>query len=253
MKKVITVKEKIIGGGNAQICVPIVGENQEQLSEELETVIQIKPDIVEWRADFLENTEEENVLAILNKIHDTIPEYPLIFTLRIDSEGGNKKVPQELRRSIIKNVIRTRKADIVDIELINEKEFSDDIMSTAKEYGVYVIISNHDFKNTPEEEEIINTLREAQDLGADIAKIAVMPNSISDVLILLNATNKFNQEFAKVPVITMSMSGKGVISRIGADIFGSSVTFGIGKKASAPGQISVAELREVLNILNKHS
>ncbi len=54
-----------------------------------------------------------------------------------------------------------------------------------------------------------------------------------------------------VQIITMSMAKTGVISRLAGEVFGSAATFGAVKKASAPGQISVNDLRTVLTILHQ--
>ncbi len=71
-----------------------------------------------------------------------------------------------------------------------------------------------------------------QDMGADIPKIAVMPQSKRDVLTLLCATEEMVTDYADRPIITMSMAGTGVISRLCGEVFGSSMTFGAAKKAS---------------------
>ena len=82
-------------------------------------------------------------------------------------------------------------------------------------------------------------------------KLAVMPQSMQDVLNLLEETSHFHQEFPDHPLITMSMGPKGCISRISGEFFGSCVTFGAGEKASAPGQLPVDELETMLGILHK--
>ena len=89
-----------------------------------------------------------------------------------------------------------------------------------------------------------------QEYRADIPKIAVMPKSVADVITLLDATHTMKTQYADRPLITMSMGGKGVISRLAGEVFGSAFTFGAGKEASAPGQIQVADLRMVLEILH---
>lgn len=114
-----------------------------------------------------------------------------------------------------------------------------------------MIASNHDFNGTPEKDVIVGRLRRMQELGADIPKIAVMPGNKKDVLTLLSATREMAEEYADRPIITMSMSGNGVISRLSGEIFGSAMTFGAAKKASAPGQMGVEDLRQVLQILHK--
>ena len=85
-------------------------------------------------------------------------------------------------------------------------------------------------------------------LGADIPKIAVMPQSKKDVLTLLAATEEMASEHADRPIITISMGKDGMISRLCGEVFGSALTFGTAGKASAPGQINVDELRQVLEM-----
>ncbi len=112
-------------------------------------------------------------------------------------------------------------------------------------------MSNHDFFKTPAKEEIVSRLTKMTELNADLPKIAVMPQSEADVLTLLCATNEMKQKYADQPIITMSMAGMGVISRLAGEFFGSVLTFGAAKKASAPGQIAVEDLNTVLQILHK--
>ena len=87
--------------------------------------------------------------------------------------------------------------------------------------------------------------------GADIVKLAVMPQNRLDVLNLLSATESFVEEHHDTPAITMSMGKDGVISRLCGEVFGSSMTFGAAKKASAPGQMGVNDLSTVLDLLHK--
>ena len=117
--------------------------------------------------------------------------------------------------------------------------------------GVKVVMSNHDFLKTPPKEEIINRLCKMQEMNADLPKIAVMPQTTEDVLTLLSATNEMVTKYADRPIITMSMSGLGVVSRLAGEIFGSTLTFGASKVASAPGQVSVEKLAKVLEIIHE--
>ncbi len=94
-------------------------------------------------------------------------------------------------------------------------------------------------------------LRKMQELGADLPKIAVMPQNKRDVLTLLLATEEMTRKYADRPIITMSMAGTGVISRLCGEVFGSALTFGAAKKASAPGQMGVNELETVLRLLHR--
>jgi 3-dehydroquinate dehydratase-1 len=126
-----------------------------------------------------------------------------------------------------------------------------DIIEGAHAYGVKVVASNHDFLKTPSKDEIIYRLIKMQDLGADIPKIAVMPRSKLDVLELLEATVIMSEKYADRPLITMSMSETGIISRLAGEVFGSALTFGYANKSSAPGQIGVEDLYGVLQLIHK--
>ena len=111
------------------------------------------------------------------------------------------------------------------------------LVEAAHRTGVKIIGSTHDNHATPAKEQIVRHLCQMQQLGADIAKFAVMPQSSRDVLTLLDATLTMQEEHADTPVITMSMGGQGAISRVCGSVFGSCVTFGTAGKASAPGQL----------------
>ena len=211
----------------------------------------IPADLVEWRADWFDGVwnfaEVEDVLKCLR---EELGNMPLLFTFRTAKEGGEKAIDDVAYAELNKKVAETEIADLIDVEIFSTEEVVKDIIACAHKCNVKIIASNHDFQKTPSEDEIIVRLKKMQDLDADILKIAVMPNTSRDVVTLLSATEKMVSDYADRPVVTMSMSGKGVISRIAGEIFGSAITFGAAKKASAPGQIAVEELKNVLNIVH---
>lgn len=252
MKKVVTVKGVTIGEGTPKICVPMVGETIEQLVEEAEYLKTIHFDVLEWRADFFQQVEQmDKVQEALTKIRSILPEIPLIFTFRSKKEGGEKEIPSYNYVELNKKMMETGLIDLVDVELYNDEKDIHSLVMTAETHGVYVIISNHDFNGTPSKEEIIARLKRALELGADLPKIAVMPACAEDVLTLLDATLTMTTQFANRPIITMSMGGKGMLSRVSGEVFGSALTFGAAKKASAPGQVNVEDLRQVLDLFHK--
>ncbi|MBF1357436.1 MAG: type I 3-dehydroquinate dehydratase, partial [Megasphaera micronuciformis] len=99
-------------------------------------------------------------------------------------------------------------------------------------------------------EEIESRLIGMKKLGAHVAKLACMPQSAKDVLTLLAATEQVKSQYPDEPIITMSMGKLGAVSRISGEVFGSSLTFGSAKKASAPGQIEVTVLQKILETLH---
>ena len=248
----IKVRNVIIGAGRPKICVPIVGRTEQEIFAQAEKLRELPAELVEWRADWFEDVDDfSKVKAVLGKLRKVLEEIPLLFTFRTKVEGGEKEFSVERYRLLNLEVIRSKHADLVDVEIFREEACVKTIIQEAHAYDVKVIASNHDFEKTPGKDEIIRRLCQMQKLQADILKIAVMPESRKDVLTLLEATEEMQREFADRPIVTMSMGKVGVISRVSGEIFGSAITFGAAGKTSAPGQIEVSELKNMLDMLHK--
>ena len=251
MGKTIKAKNLVIGEGVPKICVPLVGHTQEALEREAARLAAVKPDLVEWRVDFFHGVSDiGKVSAMLGMISNLLQDIPLLFTFRSKEEGGERFLSNEDYISLNTAVIESGKIDLIDVELFKGREVLDRLIEKAHHHQTPVIVSNHDFQKTPPEEEIVRRLEMAWEAGGDIPKIAVMPQSSLDVLSLLKATCMMKELHPEIPIITMSMAGKGVISRIGGEIFGSAVTFGAVERASAPGQLPAEKLRDVLSLIH---
>lgn len=248
----VKVKNVVLGDGIPKICVPIVAKTKEEIIEEALSLANIHVDIVEWRVDWFDHALDiEKVKDVLKDLVPALNNIPLLFTFRTSKEGGEKAIEPKVYAELNKAVAATGLVDLVDVEAFTGDEIVKDIIESVHAFGVKVVASNHDFDKTPSKDDIIYRLRKMQDLGADIPKIAVMPKSKLDVLELLEATVIMSEKYADRPIITMSMSGTGVISRLAGEVFGSALTFGAAKKASAPGQIAVEDLYGVLQLLHK--
>lgn len=249
----ITVKNITLGDGLPKICAPIVSLTKNKILDEASALLQLPVDLIEWRADFYEDVFQINqVLTTLKLLRERVPSTPLIFTFRTKAEGGEKVISVDDYFSLVLAVAKSGITDFIDIEyfiLEDSKQLQSKIIQ-LQNYGVKVILSNHDFNKTPSKDEIIKRLRNMQDLNCDIPKIAVMPNSPYDVLTLLDATYTFHEQYSTKPVITMSMGSTGCISRISGEIFGSCITFGSASQASAPGQIPVEQLKKFLTFFH---
>lgn len=248
----VKVKNVILGNGIPKICVPIVAKTKKEIVEEALSFASIHVDVAEWRVDWFEDfLDIEKVKDVLNDLVPALNNIPLLFTFRTSKEGGEKTISAEVYAELNKAAAATGLIDLIDVEAFTGDNIAKDIIESAHSYGVKVVASNHDFGKTPSKDDIIYRLRKMQDLGADILKIAVMPKSKLDVLELLEATVIMSERYADRPIITMSMSGTGVISRLTGEIFGSALTFGVWKNASAPGQIGVEDLYGVLQLLHR--
>ena len=248
----IMIRGVAIGEGIPKICFPIVGKTREEIVKAAEEIRTLPVDVVEWRADWYEEIfEADVVLDILQELRRILGELPLLFTFRTKKEGGEKEIDEKNYRTLNQLAAESGLADLIDVEVFSGDEVVNDLVRTAHENEVKVIGSNHDFEKTPSKEEIIRRLQKIQELEVDLPKIAVMPRKKEDVLTLLAATEEMNRKYADRPIITMSMAGDGVISRLCGEVFGSALTFGAAGQASAPGQIGVKELRQILTILHE--
>ncbi len=248
----VVVRNVKIGEGIPKICVPIVGITKEAIVNEAKTFASIPVDVVEWRVDWFEDVfDTEKVKEALAELRAALGDTPLLFTFRTSKEGGEKAIEPDAYAALNKAVAETGNVDLVDVEAFTGDEIVKDIIEAAHKCNVKVVASNHDFDKTPEKDDIVGRLCKMQELGADIPKIAVMPQNKQDVLTLLTATEEMTRLHADRPIITMSMAGTGVISRLCGEVFGSALTFGAAAKASAPGQMGVADLAQILSLLHK--
>lgn len=242
----IKIKNVEIGKGIPKICIPLTGKNREEIIEEMEIVKKSNPDLIEWRVDFFEESDNpERVCEMLGTINDSFKQIPVLFTFRTKEEGGEKSIMSEDYVKLLKEVSERRLADIVDVQVFWYGEKSEDFIKELKETGAVVLASSHHFEGTPSVREMSDALYTMENRGADIVKLAVMPQSEKDVCALLEATME-RKEHSNKPMITMSMGQRGMLSRICGELTGSCVTFASGKQASAPGQIKADELKKVL-------
>jgi 3-dehydroquinate dehydratase-1 len=246
----VTVRDKIIGGPDPVICLPLVAKEKSEVLRQAEELKQFNPDLVEWRIDSYENVEDvDDSLGVLKALREKIGNIPLIFTCRIDVEGGFKQISADIRLKLMQAAIGCGLLDLADVEMCNETAFIENIKDVARRNGTRLIFSYHNFDQTPDEAFIFDKLVQAQEMGADVAKVAVMPKDYKDVLVLLSATLKARTEHLRIPIITMSMGPEGGVTRLAGGLFGSDLTFAIGKEASAPGQIPIGELRQAMTVL----
>ncbi|KMO85735.1 3-dehydroquinate dehydratase [Megasphaera cerevisiae DSM 20462] len=247
----VKIGNVVLDNGMPKICVPIVGHSIEELIQECRYLQDKIYDVVELRIDFLQDvTQLEAVGRALQAIRQELPSVALLFTFRTKKEGGETEVPESYYFELLQYAIRSRHVDAVDIEYFRNRSSIKKTLEIARECGVTVIMSNHDFNKTPSFDEITERLTGMKKLGADVAKLACMPISPKDVLTLLRATEAVKSQYPEEPIITMSMGKLGAISRISGEIFGSALTFGSAKKASAPGQLEVTTLQQILRALH---
>jgi len=137
----------------------------------------------------------------------------------------------------------------VDLELLAPDDSHQRMRMALQESSTKLILSWHNFKNTPSREELVGRMALMQDMGADIGKIITTAQSHQDVLRVLQL-----QEVAEqlgFPLIAFCMGRLGVISRVATCDLGGYMTYCAvsDEEATAPGQLSVTVLREIYSLM----
>ena len=229
-----------------------MGKTTEEVLQQLKSVVEMEPDIIEWRGDFFETDNNEGYLNVLKQMKDVNENIPVIFTIRTDSEGGNKKIGWNEYCDLCLFIAEKGKefnVEFVDVEVFKDDK-ANELINSLHEKGMNVIGSNHHFDKTPDKEEMVKILSTIEKSGADVCKLAVMPRDKKDVEVLIEASKETDEKI-KAPIITMSMGELGAITRVIPKITKTSVTFAAGVSASAPGQPGIKVVRKLLQE-NKH-
>ena len=258
--KTITVNEIVIGEGLPKICVPMTAIDLDELRKEAVFADSSICDLVEWRLDHLSSWSDkfnelkrQQALEEIEMGLDIIRQEtkaPIILTLRTQEEGGMAQIKRRDYYTAIRQFIEECDAEMIDIECFDQdsEEGYDKIVfltQQAKENEKTVILSHHDFEKTPPAEEIVKRLCIMDNIGADIPKVAYMPKDDEDVHAVVQAAQAA-AEFISKPFIALSMGEAGLPTRICSGNSGSAITFAVASNPSAPGQISVKEMKKHL-------
>ena len=249
----IRIRNVEYGGAKPLFCIPLVGANPADLKAQAEIARALQPDLIEWRADYFHDLSPVALAAAARELRAAIGEEAVIFTLRVKSEGGAQYLPQPERRASIEAVLRSGCVDLVDLELASEPEFLAPLLAAAKDSGVTVILAFHDFQATPSNEELLAKVEAMRLAGADVAKLAVMPRAADDVFRVFQVTAEARRRYPALPLAIMSMGALGSITRVANFLYGSDMAFAVGKAASAPGQIPIADARRMTELLLQYA
>ncbi|MEZ0308416.1 MAG: type I 3-dehydroquinate dehydratase [Ramlibacter sp.] len=234
------------------ICAPLVARTRERLLAETAVVAAKRPDILEWRVDFFDGIADAHAVVetarLIKRESDGIP---LLFTRRNAREGGEPIALSEARVvAMYRAVCEAADVDLVDFEMDNDPADVRAVREVSRAHGIQLVLSFHDFNSTPPLEVLRQRFAQALALGADVAKVAVMPRSMDDVLTLMGATSQAGRELT-IPLVSMSMGRFGALSRMCGWTVGSAMTFAVGESSSAPGQMAISDVEAGIALLQK--
>jgi len=207
------------------ICISITARSAEAAVSEMISASNYA-DIVELRIDYI--TELQNAERCIEKSLKSKTK-PVIITNRPEREGGKFNGSEHDRLRLLQKAIELG-ADYVDVEY-------DSIKQITRRNSSKIIISHHNFKETPHD--ISKIYDDICQQKPDIAKIVTYANDITDNIRIFELLKS-----AKVPTISFCMGESGYISRILTSRFGGFLTFASLEKGkeSAPGQLTADEL-----------
>ena len=240
-----------IGEGRPKVILPIVERTETAILEKAAQFSTLKADCVEWRADWFEGFQSPAAIArCAAKLRVALKDKLLLVTFRTKAEGGNVELTHEEYLRFLHTVLDTDCADLIDIEFFTAGADLPQLITDTHTAGAAVVCSSHDFHKTPPRVELVSRMVQMQQAGADLPKLAVMPQTRTDVLELLSATAEMADLHPETPVITMSMGTLGAVSRLAGEAFGSAMTFANPGQASAPGQVSLDVVNDALDALH---
>lgn len=173
---------------------------------------------------------------------------PLLFTNRPQWEGGQFSGEEDARMGALLEAV-AENSEYVDLELLAPDESHLKMRMALQESETRLILSWHNFQDTPTREELVGRMALMQDKGADIGKIITTAHSSEDVLRVL-ALQEVAQQL-DFPLIAFCMGRPGVISRVATCDLGGYMTYCAvsADEATAPGQLSVSVLREIYSLM----
>ena len=231
-----------------KIVVTLSGHNDDEINMEIEKAKKNIDDfdIVEIRGDVFDALNREDhgkkVRYIIESFKPLNKE--IIYTYRTAREGGSGSKTTVEYEALLKAVCEIMDIDYIDIEVDLGDKIATSVIETARKNNVKCLMSNHDFKKTPDTEGILSVINKMDTLGGDLYKVAYLPKSKEDVdnvtAAVLAAKAKYGDR-----VIGISMGEIGKSTRTAQGEAASAFTYGFISRDAAPGQIHVTKLRSI--------
>lgn len=223
--------------GSPKICVSITEKDSARAAESIRRIERYEPDLVELRMDYMKQPLD------LESVRNTT-KLPIIATNRRSDQRGFLQCPDAERLATLMEACDAG-FDYVDLELNTSS--TEEFVDYVKDAGVKLIISYHNFKETPSNDFLDEIKNRELDLGADVCKIvgtAVSPMDNVTYLVFL-AENPGDD------LVCFGMGQQGVMSRIFSPLFGGAFTYASTRSGmeSAPGQLTIADLRKLYRML----
>ncbi len=224
-----------------RICVSICESSLDAIRLQAARAAEVA-DLIELRVDCLEPSQAAQSLSELKALLPQIP-VPVIVTYRPSEQGGHSKLSAKLR--LLFWLFNRPAADFFDVEF--------DIATTPSVFNTdkhldwdRVISSYHDFRDTPAD--LMTTYERMSHTRARTLKIAFQAHDAIDCLPAFELLDRGLRDGYQM--IAIAMGTAGLATRILGPSRGAFLTYASldDEKQTAPGQITVRDLREVYRI-----
>ena len=221
------------------ICVSIMTEETAAIPA-LVAPVSNMVDVVEIRLDGLRTPLTAICITALDKL--------VLVTNRPTWEGGRFAGSEEQRVDLLLQAVRLG-ARYADIELQSSPELRNRLLAEVHTEGAEVIVSHHDFRQTPPADQLATILHRMMASGADIGKIVTTASTADDVLRVLDL-----QRVAMAAGFRLSafcMGAAGTISRLATLYLGGWMTYvaPAPEQATAPGQLTAHNMHTLTSLL----
>ena len=223
-----------------RVCVAIPPKTVDEAFSLIKQAEAQHADLIEIRLDSLKN-------------HDRIAEIPrctktpLIATNKSLTNHGGFSGSETERQKILLDAANNGFTYVdVDLGTPNQEE----LVHSLHEAGAKVIVSFHDFEQTPCISNLKKIVDEEVALGADVCKIVTTANTVEDSATVIEFVSEASK---KASVVCFAMGDLGVTSRFLSPVFGAFFTFASidEKRKTAKGQLTIQEMRKAYQLLGR--
>ena len=221
-----------------KLCVSIPPKTIEEAFVLIKKAEAQQADLIEVRLDWLE--KHDHVAEIPNH-----SKTPLIATIKSTKNHGYFSGTETERQKISINAAKSG-FQYVDVDLRTPNQIQ--LINKIKQAGTKVIVSFHDFEQTPSILELDKILRDEIALGSDVCKIITTAKKIEDNLITLNFISEASK---RLKILCFAMGELGKVSRLLSPFFGGLFTFASLdlKRKTAKGQLTIQEMNQAYEYL----
>lgn len=219
-----------------RICSVAEGSSLPLFLKSLEKA-QRSSSMVELRADFIKGLKPEDVKKLKAKTKGTS-----IFTCRKVNEGGRYAGSYKEQQAILKTAFD---AGFTYVDVAFDSPILGGLSDKQQKQ---LLLSYHNFKNTPASIEIIAILERMRDFSPAIMKVACMVKNSKDIFTLADV---LRQQMDKEKLIVIGMGEKGRMTRAMFPILGSYLTYASDSKNAGPAIMTHKELETIYKIIFK--